>query len=368
MPKTSRTCLGSLSRIDNPPFDVSSTSQRHQDVGCNMKNLSHEDSMNFRTLAADANRDFRLPWFMSHDYQNDERYKSLPEDIRSLSDEFMRDGYIVIEGDVEQDLCDLTIRKFQEFTRINADYFDPHRDEYGFLQRVINLHLTLPAIFEIFTSAKRTLALQDALFAGPTSVYTTLYYERGSSQDIHRDTPYFTTRPEYNYFGTWFALEDAHAGNGCLEAIRGGHLIPEIDRQKFARENRGDGIVDAIDPALFDAYQNEVSRLCATEGLEKVKLPLKKGDVLIWHPQLPHGGSPIADRTLTRHSIVAHTVAEGTQVYQAEAFFSPSRSLPGRAEWPLVYRDNRAYADHNCVDVMHVAPRNPSEFLHNDFV
>jgi hypothetical protein len=314
-------------------------------------------------LAPDVNADFTVPWFMRRDYKNDPRYQCLSADLKVMADEFMRDGYIIISGDVETSLCELTVAQFKKFAYLNSDYFDPHRDEYGHLQRIINLHLVLPEILTIFTSATRTLAFQDALFGAPTSIYTTLYYERGSSQPIHRDTPYFTTRPEYNYFGTWFALEDAHHENGCLEAIRGGHLVPEIDRHGFAKIHTSGGAVNSIDPRLFDLYQAEVSRLCESAGLAKISLPLKKGDVLIWHPQLPHGGSPILKPTLTRNSIVAHVVAEGTPVYQAEAFFNPKAKLSGVAPWSFVKRNNRIYADHNCVDVMHVAPRSPAEFL-----
>jgi hypothetical protein len=274
----------------------------------------------------------------------------------------MRDGFIVIPGDVDQDACDELIGKFGRFVRANAAYFDPHKDEFGLLQRIINLHLVMPEIFDLFVSASTTLRLQDALFGGKTSIYTSLYYERGSWQPIHRDTPYFTTRPEYNYFGTWFALEDAHSRNGCLQVMKGGHLIPELDRKAFAQAHKRGDEVGAIDPQLFDLYQNEVGRLCAEAGIEPMEVPLKKGDVLIWHPQLPHGGSPILERTNTRHSIVAHTVPEGCPVYQATAFFDPSVYLPGTASWSLHERNDRSFADHGFVDVMHVAPRPTADF------
>ena len=314
------------------------------------------------SLALDANADYGIPWFMRSNYKDDPRYKKIDSDIKPLADQFMRDGFIVLKQDISSPLCEKMVDDFNKFTAANADYFDPHRDEYGYLHRIINLHLALPTVFDVFCSAAVTLRLQDALFGGETSVYTTLYYERGSSQTIHRDTPYFTTRPEYNYFGTWFALEDAHEENGCLEVIRGGHLIPEIDRSKFAADHRQGNQIGAIDPELFDLYQNKVGEMSIDSNLEKVQLPLKKGDVLIWHPQLPHGGSPILNRTLTRHSIVAHTVAAGTPVYQAEAFFNPRASLPGSATWAMAHRNGRHYADHGILDVMHVAPRPVAEF------
>lgn len=324
--------------------------------------LAHHPVTPANNLAPDANPDFQIPWFMRRDFEQDSRYLELADDTRALAADFMRDGFIVIKGDIDRDLCDATVSRFNQFTSLNHEYFDPRRDEFGLLHRIINLHLVLPDIFDVFSSASRTLALQDALFNAPTSVYTTLYYERGSSQPVHRDTPYFTTRPEYNYFGTWFALEDAHSENGCLEVIRSGHLIPEIDRKEFAKANNSSDEIKSIDPRLFDLYQEEVARLCQDAHLETIEVPLEKGDVLIWHPQLPHGGSPIRNRTLTRHSIVAHTVARGTPVYQAEAFFNPEAKLSDQAGWPFEDRNGRSHAVHGFVDVMHVAPRRPAEF------
>ena len=89
---------------------------------------------------------------------------------------------------------------------------------------------------------------------------------------------------------------------------------------------------------------------------------VQKGDVLIWHPQLPHGGGQIADRTRTRNSIVMHTVPEGVPVYHAYAFFDPANSLPGQAAWPTERLHGRAYAAHETIEVMHQSPRSPRDF------
>jgi hypothetical protein len=312
-------------------------------------------------LASDCNRDFPPPWFMRRDYESDPRFQAIEEDLKPLARQFMRDGYVVLKADFPLALADQVVSEFKRFAALNSDYFDPHRDEFGFLQRIINLHLLVPVLTELFATATTTLRLQDALFGAPTSIYTSLYYERGSWQPIHRDTPYFTTRPEYCYFGTWFALEDANLENGCLQVIQGGHLLPELDRSAFAAGHRS-GEVGEIDPELFNLYQTEMERRCTDAGLESKAVPIDKGDVLIWHPQLPHGGMPILDRTLTRHSIVMHTVPVGCPVFQASAFFNPAKNLPGTAAWPLEERFGRFFADHGIVDVMHVAPRRVDEF------
>ena len=48
-----------------------------------------------------------------------------------------------------------------------------------------------------------------------------------------------------------------------------------------------------------------------------------RGDIIIWHPKLLHGGSDIIDTTLTRYSMVTHNVPVNTQVFNALYFFAP---------------------------------------------
>lgn len=318
---------------------------------------------NMSLLAEDINPDFDPPWFMRRDYQLDPRYNALDVDEKKLADQFMRDGYIVFEDVLSDDLCEFTIEHFCKFTQRNADYFDQFRSEYGYLERIINLHLALPELVDLFVEASPVLRFQDALFGKATSIYTSLYYEKGSSQSIHRDTPYFTTRPEYCYFGTWFALEDADERNGCLEVIPGGHLVPEIDRRNFASNMISEGGIGAINQTMFDAYQAHITNQCIDAGLQKVPIPIRRGSVLVWHPQLPHGGSTIAEPDRSRNSIVMHTVPEDCPVYQANVFFDPTLQLPQTAPWAKKEHKGRYYASHSSIEVMHRSPRSADSFI-----
>lgn len=140
-------------------------------------------------LAPDINLDFPAPWFMRSDYTEDERYKVLPLAIKELDDNFMRDRYVVIKGAIDESVRLNVLDELRGFIDRNKDYFSKFRNEFGYLERVINLHLALHCLVDMFSSATRVLEFQDALFASKTSIYTSLYFEKGSSQDIHRDTP-----------------------------------------------------------------------------------------------------------------------------------------------------------------------------------
>lgn len=314
-------------------------------------------------LAADINVDFGVPWFMRFDYREDERYQRLSAVIREQADRFMSDGYLIFENVIQKDMCDRVINEFKGLCARNREYFDSFRDEYGFLERIINIHLAMPVMVEMFASAVPVLAFQDAAFGAPTSIYTSLYYEKGSGQSLHRDTPYFTTRPEYCYFGTWFALEDTDSGNGCLEVIPHGHLVPEIDRRAFVQSSSDGEDIGSINDHLFNKYQGEMLAECERRGLSSIHVPMKRGDVLIWHPQLPHGGGLIAERTRTRNSIVMHTVPAGCPVYHAYAFFDPTKQLSNEAPWPNEELYNRKFAAHDTIEVMHRSPKQRHTFF-----
>ena len=69
---------------------------------------------------------------------------------------------------------------------------------------------------------------------------------------------------------------------------------------------------------------------------------MSPGDCLIWHPQLPHGGTPIKNASLTRHSFVFYTAPVGARVYHQHVFFHPSKPFDEMATWEQNMIEGRA--------------------------
>ncbi|HEY2051881.1 MAG TPA: phytanoyl-CoA dioxygenase family protein [Caulobacteraceae bacterium] len=267
---------------------------------------------------------------------------------------FLDQGFVVLPDSIGQDLCNAALEQFAEFERRNVEICAANRDGDGHYPRIVNLHLVLPALRDLFSRNSRALKLQDFLFGDETVLYTSLFYERGSAQDLHRDTPYFCTRPEYRYFGMWIALEDVDEDNGPLAVMRGGHLMPELDRETLAREIFGapENARPHSDEAWV-AYQDRVAANGHELGLSVQTVPVRKGSTILWHPQLPHGGAPIRDIRRTRYSLVIHTTPAGVPVYHQDAFFNPSRPLPLQAPWSYRATRHRRYADHATISFNH---------------
>jgi ectoine hydroxylase-related dioxygenase (phytanoyl-CoA dioxygenase family) len=62
-------------------------------------------------------------------------------------------------------------------------------------------------------------------------------------------------------------------------------------------------------------YEDRIEALIRERGLEKKLLLAKRGDVLIWHANLLHGGSAIQRPGATRRSMVCHYYAEDVLCY-----------------------------------------------------
>jgi phytanoyl-CoA hydroxylase len=308
-----------------------------------------------------------VPWFMSVDAAEQIRKREATVEVKTKATQLVDQGYCVIEDAIETHVCDRLVERFRRIEGAHPDKFGDYKDQFGHYPRIVNFHLAMPELLTLFSENVRTLAVTDFLFDAETVLYTSLFYERGSSQDIHRDTPYFATRPEYRYLGVWTALEDVDETNGPLCVVPGGHLLPELDREELvARHYPSSEDVPSDSPQLWQDYQRSVFARCTNLGLTVKTVPVRKGSTIIWHPQLPHGGAPIVDISRTRFSLVMHVTPENSAVYHHQVFFNPRRPFPSNAPWKYSLDSGRKFAMHSAVSFAHQRSFLPSEFAIHD--
>ena len=60
-----------------------------------------------------------------------------------------------------------------------------------------------------------------------------------------------------------------------------------------------------------DAYVKRMRAVVAESGSSPLQFTAKAGDVLFWHHNLIHGGSPVTRAGATRRSLVGHYFADG---------------------------------------------------------
>lgn len=146
-------------------------------------------------------------------------------------------------------------------------------------------------------AGERLAPILSELLSGHPLICNSLNFEFGSQQEYHFDTFYMPSPTPNKMVASWIALEDATPNNGPLSYYPGSHKIPPYI---FSR-----GTTHAIpeEMSAFKAYiENEIEQ----RELSPETLMANKGDVLIWHSQLFHGGSEILDKAETRKSLVTH--------------------------------------------------------------
>jgi len=235
------------------------------------------------------------------------------EAVRSAVQQIRSSGFTILPGVLRDEDCNGALADYDRFCRENRAHADEFKLDTGFHSRLYNLHMTSQSVRNVALNPT-ILEVLDHVFPARCALNSTLFFEQGSQQEIHRDTPFFTAKPfEGEFVGVWYALEDVHDEAGPLLYVEKGHLLP-VDR--YRTRDRGELDVGK----LFLDYCDQVKELCANSGLVTKRLLLKKGDAAIWHAELPHGGSPIA-RALSRRSVVAHYIPEGAYIQDVGYFF-----------------------------------------------
>lgn len=135
------------------------------------------------------------------------------------------------------------------------------------------------------------------LLQGFPMVCNSLSFEFGSQQDYHFDTFYMPSPTPNKMVASWIALENATENNGPLTYYPGSHKIPP-----YLFSNGRTIIV----PEEMDDFRSYMQQEIEARELRPETLLAEKGDVLIWHSQLFHGGAPIKDKSRTRKSLVTH--------------------------------------------------------------
>lgn len=179
-------------------------------------------------------------------------------------------------------------------------FADPEHDRRP-RYRIHDLHSHLPAALALYLH-HQVFALLNLLAGREVVAIQSLYFEYGSQQVLHRDTVVVPTGAPAHLFGCWIALEDIHPDCGALAYIPGSHRLPYFEfapgEYQFDAQRMGDAEIRA--GMAFEEEQ------CCRHGLETRLFTARKGEVLVWHASLRHGGGPVRDPSLTRKSFVVH--------------------------------------------------------------
>ena len=248
---------------------------------------------------------------------------------------YQRDGVLVIEDFVSAERCDALRRRALALVDEHAPqapgtvfstrdqrhardaYFEASANRIGVffeegafdaagelcvpIERAVNklghaLH-ELDPVFGAFSRGPRLQAVADGVgLADPKLVQAMYIFKQpgiGGEVSCHQDSTYLYTEPG-SVVGFWFAIEDAHRGNGCLGGLPGEHRkgLKEV----FRRQPGGELKLEPLEPApRWDMA-----------GLEWLEVP--KGTLIVFDGCFPHLSE--ANRSgQSRHAYTLHAVS-----------------------------------------------------------
>lgn len=221
-------------------------------------------------------------------------YKCSDKETKNNILNFEKEGFIVLKNYLPNDQVDainneitslLKLKKIK-FKFRNKLMFAIHK---SYLLRSIGNN---PALLELLSS----------LLKGEAVLFQSINFLRGSEQKTHSDSIHMTTFPLGGLLGVWIALEDMTGENGPLHYFPGSHKLPYYLNSDY--NNEGNSFL--IGDKDYTEYEKMLAEKINKQNLQKKIFLAKKGDLLIWHANLLHGGEPHINKNKTRKSMVLH--------------------------------------------------------------
>jgi ectoine hydroxylase-related dioxygenase (phytanoyl-CoA dioxygenase family) len=148
--------------------------------------------------------------------------------------------------------------------------------------------------------------------------YQTLTYVFGSEQQYHQDTIHLTPFPAGRMCGVWAALEDVQPDSGELIVYPKSHKL-----ERVTMAAAGAGKVGEDWTEFGETVAARWGAMIQDHQLARETYRPQRGEVLIWHENLMHGGMVRREKSRSRRSIVGHYFADGAIIYH------DSSGMPG---------------------------------------
>ncbi|HXH92325.1 MAG TPA: phytanoyl-CoA dioxygenase family protein [Thermoanaerobaculia bacterium] len=172
------------------------------------------------------------------------------------------------------------------------------------LWRVHYLHCHSEAMLAL-TMSRHLLRMATLILEEPAVLASSIGFKWGSEVGVHQDLAAMHIHPKNRLVGVWLAGEDVDPLAGPLGVFPGSHRVPIWPGwNNYPQTN--------LRTCHLDTRSKEEQYLKdAVAGGQRVSLPVKKGDAILTHGLMIHGGDKIKNRALTRFSAVLHYTVPG---------------------------------------------------------
>lgn len=221
-------------------------------------------------------------------------FKALDSKIQDQLLPWSKNGYVILENffsSIEVDAFNAEINQLIENNNANWRYRN----------RILFAIHNSKLLYDAGTN-KKLLTVLNLLLGKEVELFQSINFLKGSQQRTHSDSIHMTTFPYGNMIAVWIALEDITMENGPLHYYPGSHKLPYIMNKDY--DNVGSKFM--IGDKLYSHYEDKIQSIIDEKQLKKEVFLAKKGDLLIWHANLLHGGNAVIDSNSTRKSMVFH--------------------------------------------------------------
>lgn len=270
----------------------------YKKMGLNKKYYSPVSSKDFEKLPGE-----NLTAIESSKLTDNQIFKKSSEENKKSILDFNENGFCILKNYLSPELAD----------KVNLEIETLLKDKkvkFGYGGKIMfAIHAS-----ELLNSIGNDKSLNDllsVLLNGNSILFQSINFIKGSEQDTHSDSIHMTTYPLGGLLGVWIALEDVGGENGPLHYYPGSHKLPYYLNKDY--DNEGNSLL--IGNKTYSAYERMIEGKIKDLGLKKEIFKAKKGDLLIWHANLFHGGEKHTDAGTTRKSMVLHYFKENSVCY-----------------------------------------------------
>jgi phytanoyl-CoA hydroxylase len=221
-------------------------------------------------------------------------YKSTSSENQQSILAFNENGYLILRNFLTPEKADAVNHEIEKLLEEKTVRFR-YRNKIMFA-----IHHS--ALLRSIAEDRQLTPFLNTLLGGEATAFQSINFIMGSEQHTHSDSIHMTTYPLGGLLGVWIALDDITEENGPLHYYPGSHKLPYYLNSDY--DNEGSSLL--IGKQSYAAYEEMIEGKIKALGIKKEVFTAKKGDVLVWHANLFHGGEPHKDKSKTRRSMVLH--------------------------------------------------------------
>lgn len=261
----------------------------YKKIGMKKKYYSCISNHEFKDIDENLLRSHTVP-----PIEETEFFKEASAETQESLSNFQQNGYAILPNFFDEE-------KVEFINSTIDDLVSNGRIKFGYQKKLMDVIRMVPEV-KALGEDEKLLKLLSSLLNGNANLFQSINFLYGSQQKTHSDSIHMTTFPLGGLLGFWVALEDIYLDNGPLHYYPGSHNLPYYLNEDY--DNIGTKY--KIGNKLYTEYEDMIAEKLSKNIFEKKIFLAKKGDVLIWHANLFHGGEPHKNPEKTRKSMVLH--------------------------------------------------------------